>query len=256
VAGLVRAGDVSVVFTGNVKTFDLLEVDSWIRDLFEAPALAVASTRFTRKNARFFAGYAVDAGHVPLSWTPPGRVFTAIELERVAILGPSGVAERFGEWPRSLASVARFRATRTGTGPLDGLPDDVRSALGGHGEGALALEGPGGLVVLPAAWLEEGGGLYAALPREELELAGLGGATPRAALAMDRASWWRARNMTGAMVRGAGEVVLPEALVSGAASASRVARAAGVTHASAVVRMRAERLVWWQGWSSGTVEVA
>jgi hypothetical protein len=257
VAGLVRAGDVSVAFTGTVRTFDLLEVDSWVRDLFEAPALAVASTRFTRKNARFFAGYAVDARHVPLSWTPPGRVFTAIELERVAVVDASGVAETFGEWPRALTSVPRFRATRAGTGPLEGLPDDVRSPLGENGEGALALEGPDGSVVLPAGWTAQGGGLYAALAREALELAGLPEATSRAAFAIDRPSWWRARNMTGAMVRGTGEVVVPEALVSGAASASRIARAAGVTHAAAaVVRLRAEQLVWWRGWSSGTVAVA
>jgi hypothetical protein len=58
--------------------------------------------------------------------------------------------------------------------------------------------------------------------------------------------------MTGAMVRGTGEVVVPAALASGAASASRIARAAGVTHAAAaVVRLRAEQLVWWRGWSSG-----
>ena len=255
VAGLVRAGDVAVVFTGTVRAFDLLDVGSWARGLLEAPALAIASTAFTRKNARFFAGYAVDARHVPLSWTPPGRVFTALELDRVAIVGPGGVAETFGEWPRGLVSLPRFRATRAGVSALEALPDDVRDPLGQRGAGALALEGAGGVVVLPAPWTTHGGSLYAAATRAELELANLPDARPRAALAIDRASWWRARNMTGAMVRGTGEVAVPEALVSGAASATRIAQAADAEHGAALVRIRAEQLVWWRGWSSGTVVV-
>ncbi|MGE5460010.1 MAG: pyridoxamine 5'-phosphate oxidase family protein [Solirubrobacterales bacterium] len=256
VAGLVRSDDVAVVFTGSVRTFDLLEVDSWVRDLLEAPALTVAATRFTRKNARFFAGYAVDARHVPLSWTPPGRVFTAIEIERLAIVGPGGVAETFGEWPRGLVSIARFRAARTVPPVLEALPEDVRGPLGDRGEGALALEGDGGPVVLPVSWVTDGGSLYAATSRETLGLASLSQTRVRAALAIDRSSWWRARNMTGAMLRGSGEVAIAEALVSGAASATRVARASGAERGAAVVRLRAEQLVWWRGWSSGTVAVA
>jgi hypothetical protein len=255
VAGLVRSDDVAVVFTGSVRTFDLLEVDSWVRDLLEAPALTVAATRFTRKNARFFAGYAVDAQHVPLSWTPPGRVFISVEIERLAIVGPGGVAETFGEWPRGLVSTVRFRAARSGPSVLEALPEDVRDPLGERGEGALALEGDGGSVVLPVSWIADGGSLYAAIPRETLDLASLSRARVRAALAIDRSSWWRARNMTGAMLRGSGEVAVPEALVSGAASATRIARASGAEHGAALVRLRAEQLVWWRGWSSGTVAV-
>jgi len=256
VAGLVRSGDVAVIFTGSVRTFDLLEAGSWARDLVEAPALAVAATRFTRKNARFFAGYAIDAQHVPLSWTPPGRVFTAIELERLAIVGPSGVAETFGEWPRGLVSMSRFRAARTGVPALDALPEDVREPLGEGGEGALAVEGDGGAVVLPVSWIADGGSLYAAAPRETLGLANLTETRVRAALAIDRSSWWRARNMTGTMIRGSAEVAVLEALVSGAASATRLARASGAERGAALVRLRAEQLVWWRGWSSGTVAVA
>ncbi len=257
VAGLVRAGDVVVAFTGEVRTFDLLDAASWLRDLFEAPALAVASARFSRKNARFFAGYAVDAHHVPLSWTPPGRVFTALELERAALVGPAGVAESFGAWSRSLPSVERFRASRAGPDPLEGVPEEVRDALGERGQGALALQAPEGVVVLPVSWGVVGGGLYAALARGELELAGLRGPHPAAALAIDRASWWRARNMTGVMVRGRAEVADPAALASGAGSAAGIVAALdGPRDAAVLVRLRAERLVWWQGWTSGTVEVA
>jgi nitroimidazol reductase NimA-like FMN-containing flavoprotein (pyridoxamine 5'-phosphate oxidase superfamily) len=257
VAGLVRWKDVAVAFTGRVRTFDLLETASWGRDLVEAPALALASARFTRKNARFFAGYAVDAHHVPLSWTPPGRVFTAIELERTATLRGGVVAEAVGGWSRGFAPAERFRARRSGPPPLDGLPPEVAQALGASGAGALAVHGAGGVVVLPCAWVVDGAGLYAALPERALELADLGGPTAPVALAIDRASWWRARSMIGGMVRGQGEAVATDRLVSGGRSADRIVEAAGMDPAgAAIVRLRPERLVWWRGWSSGTVDVS
>ena len=46
---------------------------------------------------------------------------------------------------------------------------------------------------------------------------------------MDRASRWRAREMTGAMLRGTGSVAAGE------------------------VSLTPERIVWWRGWDSGTV---
>ena len=61
VGGLVRAGDRAVSFAGRVVTYDLLEPGSWPRSVLHAPSLTRAATAFTTKNARFFAGYAVDA---------------------------------------------------------------------------------------------------------------------------------------------------------------------------------------------------
>lgn len=253
VAGMVRAADAAVIFAGTVRTYDLFEIGSWIRGVAATPTLASASARFTRKNARFFAGYAVDARHVPLSWTPPGRVFAAIDIERAAVLGLADVAETIGGWPRARPSIERFRAAGAGRHPLEGLPDDVQPLVGDRGEGALALEGSHGLAVLPAAWTVQRSGLYAALPTRQLELAGLAGPRPGAALAIDRSSWWRARDMTGAMIRGGAEVTFPRALTSGGPSAARIARGAGTAEDAAVVRLRPEELVWWRGWTSGTV---
>jgi hypothetical protein len=63
--------------------------------------------------------------------------------------------------------------------------------------------------------------------------------------------------MTGVMVRGRAEVADPAALASGAGSAAGIVAALdGPRDAAVLVRLRAERLVWWQGWTSGTVEVA
>ena len=257
VGGLVRWGGTAVAFDGRVRTFDLLDVASWARDVLEAPALAVASSRFTRKNARFFAGYAADARRVPLSWTPPGRVFTAIELERVAVLGHGEPIEQGGVWSRGLVSAERFRARRAGEPPLADLPPDVAEKLGTRGAGALAVEGAGGIVVLPCAWVADGAHLYATLSEAELGLADLRSPRVPAALVIDRASWWRARHMVGAMLRGTGDVVATDRLVSGGRSADRIVEAAGAeAQGAALVRLRPERIVWWRGWSSSTVAVA
>jgi hypothetical protein len=252
-AGLVRVGEVAVAFTGPVRTFDALDVGAWLPSLLEAPALVRAWARFTRRNARFFAGYALDARDVPLAWTPPARVFIAIALERAAIVGSEGVAETFGEWPRRTVSVPRFRARPAPVPALEALPEDVREPLGEAGHGALALAGGDGLVVLPVGWMAQDGWLYAALAREVLALAGAREARVPAALTLDRASWWRARHMVGAMVRGEAEIAVVEELEAGRRSAERIARAAGAGRDAALVRMRPERLVWWRGFTSGTV---
>ncbi|GBC87026.1 hypothetical protein HRbin12_01027 [bacterium HR12] len=254
-AGLVRVGEVALSFAGSVRTYDALEVEALLPNLLDAPVLALAWVRFARKNARFFAGYALDAHHVPLAWTPPARVFTAIEIERAAIVGPEGVAETFGAWPRRTASMRRFRATRGPVPILEALPEDVREPLGEVGHGALALEGEHGLAVLPVGWVAERGSLYAAAARETLALAGAERPRVPAALAMDRASWWRARHMVGAMVRGEADLAVVAELTSGVRSATTIARAAGVADDAAVARMLPERVVWWRGWTSGTVAV-
>lgn len=253
VAGLVRVEDRAVVFTGTVTTYDLLDVDSWGRSIAQSPSLAIAAVRFTRKNARFFAGYAVDAHRVPLAWTPPGRVFAEIRLERTAIVESGGVSGAWGAWGDAVVSTERFRASRAGEPPLAGVPERLRARLGSSGDGALALETREGPVVLPVRWASEGAGLYAVAPSETLALAD---ADPEAAAALqvDLASWWRASAMMGVMARGTGEVAVVTGLTTGAGSATRIARLAGADPAdAAVVRIRARSLVWWQGWSSGSV---
>jgi hypothetical protein len=250
VAGSVRHGGRAVAFTGTVTTYDLLDVQSWGRSLSHGPLLTLAGARFTRKNARFFAGYAVDAHHVPFTWTPPGRVFAEIRIERSAVLDRGRVASAWGEWGDALEGVERFRAARAGEPALSSVPG---ASFGTGGDGALGLETPGGPVVLPVRWAAEGAGLYAALPAETLALAEAKG-TPRVALAIDRPSTWRAREMVGAMVRGVGEIAVVSRLASGASSAARITQLAGLGDAgAAIVRVRPASLVWWHGWTSDTV---
>jgi hypothetical protein len=256
VAGLVQDGARAVTFTGRAAAYDVLDPSTWIRTAVRMPAVTAASVRFTTKNARFFAGYAVDARRVPLAWTPPGRVFVEIVLERAALLDAGEVRALWGAWDASHRTAETFRARRGGTDAFAALPPAVRSGLGGSGPAALGIAGPRGSVVLPARWAEEGLDLYAAMPRGSLAIAGANEASFPVALAVDRASWWRAREMIGAMARGIGQAFLPDQLRAGGRSAEEMVRRTGTDpEGAALVRIRPGRLVWWSGWSSGSVTI-
>jgi hypothetical protein len=257
VAGVVRDGREAVMFTGTVTMHDALDPGSWGRSLRNGPLLALATVRFTRKNTRFFAGYAVDASRVPLAWTPPGRVFVELTVDRTALLEEASRQRTWGDWPAGTASLDRFRAHRTGPAPLATLPTDVRESLGEGGEGVLAVEGSDGPVALPAAWVVDGAALYAVLSAGTFALARVTSSKPSAALGMDHPSSWRARHMVGAMARGDAEIYEIGTLTSGESSAREIARKAGLDDPrAALVRLRPRRFVWWRGWTSGTVEAA
>jgi hypothetical protein len=255
VGGLVRVGDRAAIFTGTAATYDLLDPESWGRSIRETPAIALAAARYTKKNARFFAGYAVDANHVPLAWTPPGRVFAELRIERSAMIDGDRISSAWGEWSAATDGVERFRVPKTGAGSFDALDPGLRDELGVAGAGALALSTADGPVVLPAAWLVDGPGVYAVLQAEVLGAAGSDPVVP-AALCIDRPSSWRAREMVGAMIRGRARIAIPDALESGLRSAQRLARHAGLEPAAAaVVAIDAERVVCWRGWASRTVTI-
>ena len=252
VGGVVRDGDETVAFRGRARTYDLLDADTWQRSLENAPAVTRASVRFTRKNARFFAGYAVDARRVPLAWTPPGRVFVEVRLERTALIRRGDVVDA---WKRDAAeepeSKTSFRSVRTADA-LEALPGHIRRDLGEDGTGALAVDADDGPVVVPARWRADDGRLHALVAIDVLRLASVG-TGQRAAVVMDRPSWWRARRMLGCMVQGDADVFVSSRVASGARSlAAAIARAGGEPDRDALVRMRPARVVWWEGWTSGS----
>ena len=172
IAGLIRQGDLAVTFTGSVKTYDALDKRTWGAAVAGATSIARATAGFSRKNARFFAGYAFDARQVPFAWTPPGRVFVGVDIERTALVDDEGVQEGRGRWGGEGASHTTFRRSSSGEDPLAALPADVVSAIGRHGGGALAVTGERGLTVLPVRWRAEPTALYAAVPAETLAMAG------------------------------------------------------------------------------------
>jgi hypothetical protein len=241
-----------VSFRGGVRTFDAFDPTSWPAAVGAGPRVREAATRFTLNKARFFAGYAVDARKVPLSWTPPGRVFAAITPTAGRVLAGAEPAGGWGPWPavgsrsrREFESLPRRRS-------LDlRVPQAVRRALGVMGTGALALEGDAGLAVLPVVWRRIGteGAYDAMLPARVLDLANAGPDAP-AALAFDEASHWRASAMTGLLLQGRASLYSPDSVSRG--RAALLQRLQG-DEDLALVRLRPERIVWWQGWSSGSV---
>jgi hypothetical protein len=226
-AGLIVHEDRAVAFRGVVRIFDLMDPKTWGPSAARSPVITRAAARFTLKNARFFAGYARDAHRVPLSWTPPARVFASVELDSVALLDLSEgtVVERVGDWPAAVprSSTARSRPGRGD--PLAGVPRDVRRAVGREGDGALAL----GAAVLPCRWRAAEGLLEASVSGAHLRL--IGSATGgRGAIAGQRPSAWRAREMRGFLARGRVRV-----------------------RGDGPVELEPERVVWWHGWATGTV---
>jgi hypothetical protein len=252
-AGLVRHGDLAVTFTGTVKLYDALDRGTWGDAVAGATSIARATAGFSRKNARFFAGYAFDAKQVPFAWTPPGRVFVGIDLERTALVDDDGVQEGRGRWGGVTSSHKTFRRSTKPSDPFALLPREVKEPLGSDGEGALTLVGDRGPVVVPVRWRADEHALHAALPDDSLALAAAGPDVP-AALTIDQASEWRARDMVGAMVQGTASLHVLDGLGSGAKTARTLATEIH-PEAGALVRLAPFRLVWWRGWSSGSSDV-
>lgn len=253
VAGMVRSGRGTVTFLGTVRTYDLLARRTWPESLARAPRLTLAALAFSRRNARFFAGYAVDARKVPLSWTPPGRVFVEVRLEAAALLRDGAGAPATWSWPGSgMRSRAAFRRGSPDGEFVAELPRDVRTQVDRPGPAALALDGGAGPVVLPAWWVREGPSVYAALPGPAAALAGAGPQAP-AALTVERASRWRASAMAGLLLQGNATVHAASRLRSGRRSAQTLALRAGLLEEDpVVVRVAADRAVWWKGWAAGS----
>ena len=249
-AGMVRSGGLAVTFTGSVRTYDALDSRTWASAVAGATSIARATATFSRKNARFFAGYAIDARQVPLAWTPPGRVFVGVDLDRTALVDADGVQEGRGRWAGEAGSHGSFRRSGAGADPMAGLPSDVRAELGREGEGTLALAGSRGPVVVPVRWRAEEHALYAALSAETLALADAEPDAP-AAITLDRSSQWRAKDMLGAMLQGRAASYTAEAVGSGSKSLGALA-ASIAPGADALVHLDVRRIVWWRGWTSGS----
>ena len=266
VAGLVRSGDVVVCFRGRAKLYDALDPFTWPSITFSAPRLMRAATRFSLKNARFFAGYAVDAPRVPLAWSPPGRVFVGIEPKAGAVLREDGSTPPswWDDWtsplPRYRSSYTPAKATRA----IDlRVPQAVRAAIGSSGRAAVGFDSARiGLSVLPAAWVRMAreGAYVALVPVALLERAAPAPGSP-IALTVDRASAWRAADMAGMLLRGPADLFAPRATNRGKRELSgliertleMLGRDPRRAQEFALLRLRPSRVVWWQGWTSGTV---
>jgi hypothetical protein len=251
VAGMVADGSDAVTFRGRVKAFDAFDPTSWPAAVLAGPKLLEAATRFTLKNARFFAGYAIDAGKVPLAWTPPGRVFASVRPTSGRMLTGAELRAGWGSWAEGTRSRRTFEPLPRRRALDRRVPEEVRRELGVFGTGALALDGLEGLAVLPVAWRRVGSeGTYDAIvPARVLDLAVAGPDAP-AALTFDCGSRWRAAEMTGMLLQGTAVLYRPDSVTRG--RTALLARLSG-DESQALVRIRPRRIVWWKGWTTGSV---
>jgi nitroimidazol reductase NimA-like FMN-containing flavoprotein (pyridoxamine 5'-phosphate oxidase superfamily) len=258
VAGLVGDGADAVAFAGSVTRHDALDVTTWAGSIPRTREIVRASRAFTFRNARFFAGYAVDARRVPLAWTPPGRVFAEIALDRGVVIEDGAATSRWGTWPEAPSVVVGGEAFETETPrarfAFEGVPSPVIARLERGGVGALALRsGARRPVVLPVSFAIERGEVLITVSSELLGAAG-GGPSFEASLEVDAGSTWRARSMVGAFLAGSAEVFVPARVTSGRAAALRAVEDIRAFAAEdALLRLHTERVTWWEGWSSGTV---
>lgn len=259
VAGLVEEGGRVVTFRGSVRVYDGLDPFSWPAAVLAGPRLLRAAARFTVKNARFFAGYAADASRVPLAWSPPGRVFAAIEPEGGHVLdhGAGTILHSWGRWPADADYSASF-SPPTRRPPIHReVPGNVQDAAASSTLGAVALQGPL-LTVLPVrpAWNRRSPKYEAILPRAFADLAFVD-AEFGAALTVGYASTWRAAEMMGMLFQGKGRLYALDEVREGKEALRRRFRASAKQkrpgdHALAL--LRPSRVVWWDGWTSESAE--
>jgi hypothetical protein len=170
-------------------------------------------------------------------------------------LAEGAVVDGWGDWPRGLDASPSFAASAgraTAAQALeDRLPESVARGIGDRGDAAMALQGSGNgrspLTVLPVSWQRSGDAYEARLPATFAELTEAG---PRSlgALTIDAASAWRAAEMRGVSLRGAAETFALGSTKGGAATLRR-----RIGDGEALIRLRPERAVWWEGWASGTI---
>jgi hypothetical protein len=260
VAGLVRSPDAFVVFRGVVRTYDAFDPMSWPAATVRAPRILRAGARFSMKNARFFAGYAADARRVPLAWTPPGRVFAEVRLTAGRVYAHDGTpGPAWGPWREEEPTYARGYRALPRRRSLDlGVPASIRRALGSEGTAAMALDVSGRLTVIPVRWRRVGAqGVHEAVSTSALAaLTGVRVTAP-AALAIDRASHWRASAMMGMLLQGSARAFAAETNGGVRSVLERRVRRFDLRdwegRSIAMFRIRPDRVVWWEGWTSGTV---
>jgi hypothetical protein len=230
VSVLIRAGERSVVVTGEATVLSpwgagdavALAADSW--------HAADAMLRYAVRNRRLLAGYTRDLLGCQGGALPFDRVVIVVRPRRGLVLHGGRIADRWGRWSRQAAGVARAVADHGLD--LDGVPARAATAWTRGAAPALAWSLDAGPLALPAR--RRSGQALVEVPALALDLAG---APPesRAAVAMAGADL-RPSRVSGVMARGRGRVVR---------------RRGG----AATVGIHAERVTWWSGLATGTVDM-
>jgi hypothetical protein len=132
-SAVIRAGDRSVVVSGEVESFDPMRPGDLARAARQGPAVARALARFGLRNAPDLAGFVSDTLMGRLGSRRPGRrVLLGLRPTEVAVLDGNDVVGAWGTWPAQPGASGQTTA-----------------------EGGLAVVGwetEGGVLALPARW--------------------------------------------------------------------------------------------------------
>lgn len=128
---LVRAGNRTVVVSGDIERFDALDAADVARALRQAPAVARALAGYGLRNASDLAGFVVDMARGRAGRPPGRRTLLALTPDRVAVLDGGRLVGAWGDWPGS---------PDADTDPWEG--DGIDAVVGWQAEsGPLALPG-------------------------------------------------------------------------------------------------------------------
>ena len=195
-------------------------------------------------------------GRCPLAWTPPGRVFVGVDLERTALLDDDGVQEGRGRWGgEPAARTPPSGGAATARRSVRALPDDVVvDEVGRQGDGAPqpspASAGPSSL---PVRWRAEASMLCTRRSRRRPSRSPTPAPTrrppsPWTARRSGVPATWSARCSRAT----AAFFVDGERRLGREDGAARSPQDHGAESADALVRITPRRLVWWKGWTSGS----
>lgn len=180
---LVRAGNRSVVVSGETECFDPLDPSDVARAVKQAPAVAKALAGYGLRNASDLAGFVVDAARGRAGRPPGRRTLLALAPDRVAALDGGRLVGAWGDWPGS---------PEVDPQPWEG--DGIDAVVGWQAEG--------GPVAVPARWDPEKE--VATVPPVFVSLAGLPESSPACVVADQYGAPGPAAK-SGVLLRGTGE---------------------------------------------------
>lgn len=244
VSVILRSGRRSAVVCGEAEILAPWGPVEALRLAFAAPAAAHALLGYATRNSTRMIGYLTDMLRIPppMEALPFDRVLIAVTPERGFVWSGVAVTDVLGEWPGSPDDDAAIHIEALPVPPLAfrtglpaGIPPWVGSVLDGRQACTLGWEIPDAALALPATW--DPAGWRAELPAAVAAMVTPGARVARACIAVDRSVALRPTSYTGVLLRGTGRID---------------AHPAGGPFRVAVAT---ERVSWWSGFTTGTVEV-
>lgn len=216
---------------GTATVIDAFRPQDTVRAIDSLARSGVAAARYLGDHPDDLIGYAIRAGQVPLDWLPPQRVLVAVDPQRVLVVDRVGeITRRRGRWSPLLPRPAH---TDVALPVLVAGPEWARDRIDTAGPTSIGWGADDGLVAMPGSW--HGDRADFDVPTALLQAAGTPSSAPVSVTleAPDRGIG--PTGNCGLCLRGVATVV-----------------AIGPERSEASLAL--ERLHWWEGFKTGTLE--